>query len=201
MNKGRLFIISGPSGSGKDTVLKELFVRFPEIKFSISCVTRDMRAGEKQGEKYHFISHEEFKEMIANDRLLEHNFYVDNYYGTPREPVEKCIAAGENIFVEIDVNGAAQIRKKVPEAVSVFIMPPSVSVLRERLTKRGTETPEQIEKRLRDAIGEIKRAGEYDYIVINDDLQKAVDDISAVIASDRFRPDRDSGLIDRVLNS
>ena len=201
MNKGRLFIISGPSGSGKDTVLKELFVRFPEIKFSISCVTRQMRAGEVEGEKYHFISHDEFREMIENDRLLEHNFYVDNYYGTPREPVERCIEAGEDIFVEIDVNGAAQIRQKQPDAVSIFIMPPSVSVLRERLVGRGTETAEQIEKRLNDAVGEIKRAGEYDYIIINDDLKKAVDDISSVIESDRFCADRNVGLIDRVLNS
>lgn len=201
MNKGRLFIISGPSGSGKDTVLKELFVRFPNIRFSISCVTRNMREGEVEGEKYHFISHEEFKKMIENDQLLEHNFYVDNYYGTPREPVEKCIAAGEDIFVEIDVNGAAQIRQKQPDAVSIFIMPPAVSTLRERLTKRGTETAEQIEKRLNDAVGEIKRAGEYDYIIVNDVLEKAVDDISNVIECDRFRSDRNTALIEKVLNS
>lgn len=201
MSKGRLFIISGPSGSGKDTVLKELFLRFPQMKFSISCITRDMRDGEIEGEKYHFISKAEFEEMIENDRLLEHNFYVGNYYGTPREPVERCIASGEDIFVEIDVNGAAQIREKLPEAVSIFIMPPKLSTLRERLTKRGTETAEQIEKRLGDAVGEIERFGEYDYVVINDDLQRAVDEISEIIESDRFCTDRNSGLADKVLNS
>ncbi|MBQ1962006.1 MAG: guanylate kinase [Clostridia bacterium] len=201
MNKGRLFIISGPSGSGKDTVLGEVLKTYPDLKFSISSITRPMREGEKEGEKYHFISREEFEDMIKNDRLLEHNVFVGNYYGTPREPVEKCIEAGEDIFVEIDVNGAAQIREKAKDALSIFIMPPSMSVLRARLTGRGTETPELIEKRLEAAAKEIARADEYDYIVINDVLEDAVADVNAIIRSDRAREERNEGIAQRVLNS
>lgn len=201
MNKGRLFIISGPSGSGKDTVLGEVLKTYPDLKFSISSITRPMREGEKEGEKYHFISREEFEDMIKNDRLLEHNVFVGNYYGTPREPVEKCIEAGEDIFVEIDVNGAAQIRQKAKDALSIFIMPPSMSVLRARLTGRGTETPELIEKRLEAAAKEIARADEYDYIVINDVLEDAVADVNAIIRSDRAREERNEGIAQRVLNS
>jgi len=133
--------------------------------------------------------------------LLEHNVFVGNYYGTPREPVEKCIEAGEDIFVEIDVNGAAQIRQKAPDALSIFIMPPSMSVLRARLTGRGTETPELIEKRLEAAAKEIARADEYDYIVINDVLEDAVADVNAIIRSDRAREERNEGIAQRVLNS
>jgi len=201
MSKGRLFIISGPSGSGKDTVLSQVLKTYPDLKFSISSITRPMREGEKEGEKYHFISREEFEDMIKNDRLLEHNVFVGNYYGTPREPVEKCIEAGEDIFVEIDVNGAAQIRQKAPDALSIFIMPPSMSVLRARLTGRGTETPELIEKRLEAAAKEIARADEYDYIVINDVLEDAVADVNAIIRSDRAREERNEGIAQRVLNS
>ena len=201
MNKGRLFIISGPSGSGKDTVLGEVLKTYPDLKFSISSITRPMREGEKEGEKYHFISRVEFEDMIKNDRLLEHNVFVGNYYGTPREPVEKCIEAGEDIFVEIDVNGAAQIREKAKDALSIFIMPPSMSVLRARLTGRGTETPELIEKRLEAAAKEIARADEYDYIVINDVLEDAVADVNAIIRSDRAREERNEGIAQRVLNS
>jgi len=124
MNKGRVFIISGPSGSGKDTLLVELFKKRPEIAFSISSITRDMREGEKEGEKYNFISKEAFEEMIASNELLEYNKYVDNYYGTPRKPVEEATSKGKDIIIEVDVNGAAQIRQKLPQAVSIFIMPP-----------------------------------------------------------------------------
>ena len=201
MSKGRLFIISGPSGSGKDTVLKGVLENYPDIKFSISSITRAMRAGEVEGEKYNFISREEFEDMIANDRLLEHNVFVGNYYGTPREPVERAIEAGEDIFVEIDVNGAAQIRTKAPHAISIFVMPPSLSVLRERLVNRGTETAEQVENRLASAAGEIARATEYDYIVVNDDLEEAVADITAIIRSDRCRKDRNEDLIEKIINN
>ena len=200
MNKGGVFIISGPSGSGKDTVLAELFRNRPDLIFSISSVTRPMRSGEREGEKYNFISREKFEYMIDNDMLLEHNVFVNNYYGTPREPVERAIAEGKDIIIEVDVNGAAQIREKLPEAVSIFIMPPSFEELKRRLRGRGTESEELIEKRLNSALGEIKRATEYDYIIVNDNITAAADDILSVILSSSFKTDRQKNIIDEVLS-
>ncbi len=199
MSKGRLFIISGPSGSGKDTVLKEIFKKCPEIHFSISSITRPMRTGEVEGEKYNFISREKFEEMLKNDELLEHNIFVGNYYGTPKAPVINCIESGKDMIVEVDVNGAAQIREKMPESVSIFIMPPSLQVLKARLCGRGTEADDVIEQRTIAALNEIARASEYDYIVINDKLSEAVSDTLAVINADKFKTDRNLKLINEVL--
>ncbi len=199
MSKGSIFIVSGPSGSGKDTVLGELFKRCPDLSFSISSITRDMRKGEKQGEKYNFISREEFEGMLQRNELLEHNIYLDNYYGTPRIPVEECVNAGRDMIIEVDVNGAAQIRKNAPQAISVFIMPPSLEVLKSRLSGRGTESTEAVEARLAEALNEIKRADEFDYIVVNDDLSAAVDDFVSVIKSRRIRLENKKHLIDEIL--
>ena len=199
MSKGGVFVVSGPSGSGKDTVLKGLFAENPDILFSISSITRAMRPSEREGEKYNFISRENFEEMIKNDLLLEHNVFVGNYYGTPRIPVEKAVSEGRDIIIEVDVNGAAQIRKKLPEAVTVFIMPPSFEELKRRLVGRGTEAEELIEKRLRSALDEIRRAEEYDYIIVNDDAAAASQSLMSVIKACRLKTERQKNIINEVL--
>lgn len=199
MSKGRLIIISGPSGSGKDTILKKVLKSLPELKFSISSVTRPMRTGEVEGEKYNFISKERFEYMIKNDMLLEYNNYVGNYYGTPKAPVEKVINEGGEIVLEIDVNGQQNIKRQVESSLSIFIMPPSVEVLKERLTGRGTDSNEVIEKRMQTALSEIECAKNYDYIVVNDDLDKAVEDFITIIKSDRLNITRQNKIIDEVL--
>lgn len=201
MNKGGVFVVAGPSGSGKDTLFKELFKRKPEIKFSISSITRPMRVGEVEGEKYNFITREKFLNMLENDELLEYNEYIGNYYGTPKAPVIAAIEKGEDILIEVDVNGAKEICQKLPEAVTVFIMPPSYQELKRRLSGRGTETQDLIDKRMKEAISEIARATEFDYIVVNDDLQTAVDDIIEVISSSRLTLKRQKNLIDGVLSN
>ena len=158
-----------------------------------------MRPGEREGEKYNFISREHFEEMIKNDLLLEHNVFVGNYYGTPRVPVEKAVYEGRDIIIEVDVNGAAQIRKKLPEAVTVFIMPPSFEELKRRLVGRGTESEELIEKRLRSALDEIRRAEEYDYIIVNDDAAAASQSLMSVIKACRLKTERQKNIINEVL--
>jgi len=201
MNKGGIFIISGPSGSGKDTLLVELFKKCPDIKFSISSITRPMREGEVEGEKYNFISREKFEQMLKDDMLLEHNVYAGNYYGTPKFPVIDASQQGFDMMIEVDVNGARQIREKLPEAVSIFIMPPSYTELRKRLRSRGTETQQVIDERMQIALSEIARADEYDYIVVNDDITTAVDDLISVISNSRLLLNRQKFLINEVLNN
>ncbi len=199
MSKGKLFIISGPSGSGKDTVLQKLFELVPDVKFSISCVTRPMRQGETQDGKYHFISREEFVSMIENDELLEYNEYVGNFYGTPKSPVDECISSGEDMILEIDTNGACKVRDKMPDAISIFIMPPSLAELRRRLSSRGTDSEEIVEKRLNAALGEIGKAENYDYIVVNDKVADAAWDIAHIILSERLKIKTQKHIIDEVL--
>ena len=201
MNKGNLIIISGPSGSGKDEVLKRLFKKKSNIGFSISSVTRNMREGEVEGEKYNFISVEKFKSMIDNDEFLEYNEYCGNFYGTPKTPVIKSIENGVDIVLEVDVNGAENIRKNFKDAVSVFIIPPSFAELKRRLVGRGTESAEVIEKRLSEAIGEISRANEYDYIVVNDKIDEAVDNIITIINSERFKYKNQEKILNEVLKN
>ena len=201
MNKGNLIIISGPSGSGKDEVLKRLFKKKSDIGFSISSVTRNMREGEVEGEKYNFISVEKFKSMIDNDEFMEYNEYCGNFYGTPKTPVIKSIENGVDIVLEVDVNGAENIRKNFKDAVSVFIIPPSFCELKRRLVGRGTESAEVIEKRLSEAIGEISRANEYDYIVVNDKIDEAVDNIITIINSERFKYKNQEKILNEVLKN
>lgn len=199
--QGQLIIIAGPSGSGKDTLLKELLGKYPELLFSISTITRKIRVGEIEGEKYNFVSVEKFQSMIENNELLEYNLYCQNYYGTPKAPVDKAIEEGKDIVLELDVNGAANVRKMYPDCVTIFIMPPSYEALRERLSRRGTETEEVINERLATAIEEIKRAKEFDYMVINDNVDEAVKDFADIIFTDRKKTARNQKFLDEVLKN
>lgn len=185
MKKGKLYIISGPSGSGKDTVMKKVFERLPDLKFSISSITRPMRVGEVEGDKYHFISKDEFLDLIKNDLLLEYNEFAGNFYGTPIIPVKNCIENGEDMLIEVDVNGAYNIRKKLKETVSIFLMPPSMEILEERLRNRATDSEEAIKNRLLIAKSEMDRSNEFDYTVINDNIDNAVDKIVKIIIENK----------------
>ncbi len=200
MNNGKLIIVSGPSGSGKDTVLSEVFKLHPEIRLSISSITRAMREGEVQDGKYHFISKEEFEAAIENNDMLEYNVYLGNYYGTPKKPVEDAIKDDAEIILEVDVNGFRSVKKQFPDAISIFIMPPSFKALETRLSGRGTESRDQIDGRLKIALNEINYANEYDYIVVNDDLKDAVNDVISVIVSSRSLKERKINTIYEVLN-
>lgn len=201
MNKGRLFIFSGPSGSGKDTILKEILQRSPTTMLSISSITRGMRPGEVEGEKYHFISREEFEDLIKNDELLEYNVFVGNYYGTPKKPVFDALEKGIDVILEVDVNGAKKVMEKMPDAISIFMLPPSMAALRRRLINRATDDMPVIEKRLIEAEREISSADIYDYIFVNDDLSAAVNDMLSILKSERLRNDRNKHLINEVLNN
>ena len=200
-NPGLVIIISGPSGSGKDTVLQEVRKSYPKMKFSVSCITRERRGSDKEDGKYEFLTVEQFKKGLDEGAFLEYNEYLGNYYGTPRKPVIDAIESGDGIFIEVDVNGAASIRRALPEAISIFIMPPSVKELKRRLQKRQTDTPEQIEKRLNAALREIPRAGEYDFIVVNDDLELAAKQICDIISTLELSSYKQKNIIKEVLDN
>ena len=177
MNKGKLLVISGFSGSGKGTIVKKLLNESDDFALSISATTRTPRTNEKNGVEYYFVSHEEFEKMIENNELLEYAKYNNNYYGTPRKFVEEKLEAGKSVLLEIEYQGAFQIKKQFPDAILIFIVPPSAKILHQRLKDRGTETDEQIRNRLKVALIEGKAASEYDYIVVNDDLETSVQNI------------------------
>lgn len=182
MNRGTLFIISGPSGTGKGTVCEEL-IRRGDVFLSVSSTTRDMRANEADGMTYNFTDVDTFKKMIENGDMLEWAQYNGNYYGTPKETVEKMLREGRSVILEIEPQGAFKVRELMPEAVLIFIIPPSMRILRGRLVSRGRETQEQIESRLEAAKWEFMQADRYDYIVENDDLAECVSEIAGIMDS------------------
>ena len=190
MNGGFLLVLSGPSGSGKGTVSESLMKNNDDIIFSTSVTTRTPRPGEVNGENYFFASREEFEKMVKNDELLEHAFVHTNYYGTPKKFVFDEIEKGEIVLLEIDVQGALQIKEKYKEAVFIFLIPPTMDELRSRLVKRDTETEDEIETRYRNAFKELDFVGEYDYFVINDVIDNAVKDIETIIAAEKLRVKR-----------
>lgn len=198
--KGTLFIFSAPSGAGKDTVLAEVLKQNDNLKLSISTITRGMRQGEVEGEKYNFISKEKFEQMLVNKDFLEFNEYCGNYYGTPKAPVEKWLSEGYDVILEIDVNGAFKVKNKMPEAVMIFMLPPSVYTLKSRLEKRGTENADVVKKRLKQAKKEIEFARDYDYIFVNDDLDDAVFDLMAIIRANALLNENMQEHLGKVIN-
>ncbi len=200
-NPGLVLIVSGPSGSGKDTVLQEVRKKYPKMSFSVSCITREPRGSDKEDGKYCFLTVDEFKKGLDEGAFLEYNEYLGNYYGTPRRPVMDAIESGDGIIIEVDVNGAASIRRALPNAVSVFIMPPSVKELKRRLNKRQTDSPEQIEKRINAALREIPRAEEYNYIIVNDDLELAANQLCDIIRIAELSSYKQKNIINEVLNN
>lgn len=185
--KGKLIVISGPSGAGKSTVVFKAIEGREDVCFSTSVTTRKPRPGEVDGREYFFVDPDRFKEMVENDELLEHAEYVANSYGTPRAYVEEKLEAGLNVLLDIEVQGARQVHEKMPDAVKIFIIPPSLETLEKRLKGRGTDTERAIEARLIRARQEYQEADFYDYLIINDDADKAAKELSAIILAEHCR--------------
>ena len=197
---GILIVVSGFAGAGKGTIMKRLMERYPGFSLSVSATSRLPREGEKEGVNYFFKTREEFEEMIERQEFLEHAEYVGNYYGTPKAFVEEKLREGMNVLLEIEIQGAMQIKKSFPDALLIFIMPPSAGILRERLTKRGTESPEIIAKRLKRAVSESEGIENYDYIVINDEVDKCTEKLHNIILSAAMQPSRQKDFIEEVRN-
>ena len=198
MKKGLLIVVSGPSGSGKGTVNKRLLA-MDDFRFSVSATTRAPREGEVDGVSYFFITREEFEKRIRSGDMLEYNVYSGNYYGTPREMVENVLAEGKNIILEIDVNGAMQVKQKYPDAILIMLLPPSFAVQEQRLRDRGTESEEVIRMRLEETRREVPRIGEYDYVVYNNDgaIEIAAEDILSIVRSEHLSVKRNPDVATR----
>lgn len=180
--RGRLYLITAPSGAGKTSLVKALVQARPQLEFSISYTTRERRPNEQQGRDYHFVSVGQFQQMVAAGEFLEHARVFDNHYGTARHTVEASLAAGRNVLLEIDWQGARQVREAMPEAVSVFILPPSRAELERRLRSRGTDSDAVIARRLKDAVADMSHWSEFDYVVVNDDFQHALAALKSILA-------------------
>ena len=200
-NKGILIIFSGPSGVGKDSIIKEILKKRPNFELLISCTTRAPRTGEVHGKDYYFLSVKEFQNMIDNDEMLEYAIYCDNFYGTPKTKIENDINNGKVVILEIEVNGAEKIMKKCLGAVSIFVLPPSMEELENRLIVRGTDEKNVILKRIKEAEKEIQKAHIYDYVVVNNNIDKCADDIINIIDSESRRVLQNRNAIERVLLS
>ncbi len=198
--RGLLIVLSGPSGVGKGTVRKAIFdSEDNDFQYSVSMTTRKQRIGEIEGEDYYFRSKEEFEQMIRKGQMLEYAEYVGNYYGTPLPYVQKTLDKGKDVFLEIEVQGALQVKEKVPDGVFIFLTPPDLAELRMRITGRGTDSEDKIDERMKVAREEIEMMASYDYAVVNDEVPKAVERIKNIISSEHFRVERVIGKYRKML--
>ena len=196
--KGILIVVSGFSGAGKGTLVKKLIEKYDNYALSISATTRQPRPGEEDGREYFFLQKEQFEKKIAENGLIEYACYCDNYYGTPREYVEHQLSDGKDVILEIEIQGALKIKQQYNDALLLFVMPPSAAELRRRLVGRGTETEEVIGKRMSRAAEEAKGIEEYDYIVVNDDLETCVGQLHGIITAAHNTPDRNKEFIENI---
>ena len=203
-NSGTLYIVSAPSGAGKTSLVNALIKEDRQIRVSVSHTTRAMRPGEQHGVNYHFVVHEEFKALIAQGDFLEHAEVFGNFYGTSRSALQQTLDQGYDLILEIDWQGAQQVRKLMPQALSVFILPPSQEALRQRLDGRGQDSEEIIAGRMKEAVSEMVHYDEYDYVIINDDFNAALEDLKAVFRANRLvlrkQQQRNSGLLKELLS-
>ena len=188
--KGLLLVVSGPSGAGKGTICKALLNKNDQIKLSVSATTRKPRNGEVHGVNYFFIEKEEFAKMIENGAFLEYAQIYDNFYGTPKAAIIECLEKGQDVILEIEMQGARQIKEVYPEGVFIFVLPPSLEELKSRIVGRGTETQEEIEKRFSCAFEEINQIVNYDYFIVNEDIEKSVSDVEAIICAEKNKVTR-----------
>lgn len=198
MNNGLLVVISGPSGAGKGTICKRLKEDFKELQVSVSATTRKPREGEIEGTSYFFVEEEDFIKKINNDEFLEYAKVYGNYYGTPKKEVFNQLEAGNDIILEIDIQGALQVKKNYPKGVFIFILPPSLSELNNRIERRGTDSKEVIFKRMQSAYDELNYAFEYDYVVVNDEVEAAVEQIKFIIFAEKNRAVRKKAIINKI---
>ena len=198
MNKGVLAVVSGFSGSGKGTIMKALTSQYDNYALSVSATTRKPRPNEKEGREYFFKTREEFEKMISRDELIEYAQYVQNYYGTPKAYVQEQMEKGKDVILEIEIQGALEVKEKYPEAVLIFVTPPSAEELKRRLTERGTESEEVIESRLNRAYEEASYMKQYDYLLINDDLQECVENMHQMIAKEHCKIQQNQVFIENM---
>lgn len=197
--KGKLFVISAPSGAGKTSLVKALKAEIPSLRASVSYTTRERRPAEVDGQDYHFVSVNQFKDMLAQSAFIEHAKVYDNYYGTAKHTVEEQLQQGIDVILEIDWQGAQQIKQQLPESISIFILPPSIAILQERLVSRGQDSAAIIERRMQTALNEISHYAEFDYLIVNDDFQQALFELQSIITTYRLKLKRQQQNLQPIL--
>ena len=196
-DRGALFVVTGASGTGKTTLVRKALQVIPRLGFSVSATTREMRVGETDGVDYAFVSANRFNDMVRRGEMLEHASVYGNHYGTPKGPVEEALASGDSILLEIDSQGAAQVREAMPEAVLIFVLPPSIDAIETRLRRRSTDSEETIQRRVSEARIQLEQCGSFDYLVVNDDLASAHDQFQAILVAELRRRTRHDSLVAR----